>query len=137
MDIAKQFAAIGLLCGREFPVEPGRPETGTGGPGCPAAGLLTSGDFREDTGSGREETEAQSEAERDGTDPACGSPRAGGQGPPQFQLISLYSVFERSTLGEDVDEPWASPSAHVTDTHVRHIRRAPAAGSPWAPPVGA
>jgi hypothetical protein len=66
MDIAKQLAAIDLLCGRDFPAQPGRTGTGTGEPGCLMAELVTSGDFREDAGSGREETEAQFEAERDG-----------------------------------------------------------------------
>ncbi|MHB9863254.1 hypothetical protein [Streptomyces sp. YIM S03343] len=115
MDIAKQLATIDLLCGRHFPAEPGRTETGRGGPGYLIAELTTSGDFREDGGSAREEAEAQFEAERDGLSERL----AARWGPPH--VISLYSAFERTTLSEGVDEPWASLSAHVRDVHVWHL----------------
>lgn len=115
MDIAKQLATIDLLCGRDFPAECGRTDLGTGGPGYLIAELRTSGDFWEDTdGSGWEETEAQFEAERDGLSERL----VERWGPPH--VISLYSTFERAALGEHVDEPWASLSAHVPDVHLWH-----------------
>lgn len=113
MDIAQWLTVIDRLCAREFPAEHGRTDVGTGGPGYFIAELRTSGDFYEDGGGERDETEAQFEAERDG----LGRRLAERWGPADE--FSLYSLFERTTEGEeDVPEPWASLSAHVPDVHL-------------------
>ncbi|MEV7889155.1 hypothetical protein ACWD3I_14185 [Streptomyces sp. NPDC002817] len=112
MNIAQCLATIDLLCAREFPAVPGRTEFGTAGPGFHIAELETSGDFHEDDGTEREETEAQYERDKDGLAERLterwGAPRD----------FSLYSVFERSTEGEELAEPWASLSSHVPDVHL-------------------
>lgn len=109
MDIARHLALIDLLCTRGFPAEHGRTEHGESGPGYHIAELQTSGDFREDGGAQREETETQYEADRDG----LGARLTERWGPPE--RISLYSVFERTTRGEDTGRPWAALSGHVPD----------------------
>jgi hypothetical protein len=109
MDIAKALAVIDRLCSGEFPAERTRTDVGTAGPGYAVAELETSEDFWEDDGTRREETEEQYECDRDG----LGERLTRRWGPPQ--AFSLYSVLERSTRGEHVDEPWASLSAHVPD----------------------
>ncbi|WP_405970905.1 hypothetical protein OG496_12435 [Streptomyces sp. NBC_00988] len=112
MNITHWPATIDLLCTRDFPAEHGRTDVGTGGPGCHIAELQTSGDFWEDDGTEREETEAQYEFDRDGLGVRLierwSAPR----------VISLESAFERSQGGEDIPEPWASLSAHVPDVHL-------------------
>jgi hypothetical protein len=112
MNIAQCLATIDLLCTLDFPRVPGRTDFGSAGPGHHIAELETSGDFHEDDGTEREETEAQFELDRDGLAERLterwGAPRT----------FSLYSVFERSTLGEEPAEPWASLSAHVPDLHL-------------------
>ncbi|WP_046730035.1 hypothetical protein [Streptomyces humi] len=112
MDIAKCLAVIDELCAADFPRQYGRTAVGEGGPGYLTAELQTSGDFYEDGGSEREETEAQYEADRD----ALGERLRGKWGPAQ--KFSLYSTFERGVDGEDLDEPWASLSDHVPDVHL-------------------
>ncbi|KAB1145380.1 hypothetical protein F7R91_19595 [Streptomyces luteolifulvus] len=116
MDIAHWLATVDLLCTRDFPAEHGRTDVGTGGPGYHIAELLTSGDFWEDDGTEWEETETQYECNRDGL-----SERLTERwGPPD--PISLASVFERSTGGENIPEPWGSLCAHVPNLHL------------WGPP---
>lgn len=112
MDIAQCLATIDLLCTRDFPAVPRRTDLGTAGPGYHIAELATSGDFHEDDGTEREETEAQYESYRDGLAERLAE-RWGAA-----QEVSLYSVFERSTQGEELAEPWASLSAHVPDVHL-------------------
>ncbi|MFF7449464.1 MULTISPECIES: hypothetical protein [unclassified Streptomyces] len=112
MDIARCLATIDLLCARDFPEAPGRTDFGTAGPGYHIAELATSGDFHEDDGTEREETEAQYEADRDGLAERL-TERWGAADP-----VSLYSVFERSMLGEEIAEPWASLSGHLPDVHL-------------------
>ncbi|MER6526495.1 hypothetical protein [Streptomyces sp. NPDC001508] len=109
MDIARHLALIDLLCARGFPAEHGRTEHGESGPGYHIAELQTSGDFWEDGGAQREETETQYEADRDG----LGARLTERWGPPE--RISLYSVLERTTQGEDTGEPWAALSGQVPD----------------------
>ncbi|WP_330284301.1 hypothetical protein [Streptomyces sp. NBC_00588] len=112
MDIAKWLSVVDQLCVREFPREHVRTDVGTGGPGYLIAELQTSGDFYEDDGSGREETEAQYEADRDGLG-ALLTERWGA-----VDRFSLHSVFVRAMDGEDIDEPWRSLSNHVPDVHL-------------------
>ncbi|MDN0200273.1 hypothetical protein [Streptomyces sp. S.PNR 29] len=112
MDIAQYLATIDLLCTRGFPAEHGRTDAGTGGPGYLVAELATSGDFWEDDGTEREETEAQYECDRDGLSERL----AERWGRPQ--VFSLASVFVRAQSGEDIPEPWASLSSHVPDLHL-------------------
>ncbi|MEU1301718.1 hypothetical protein [Streptomyces shenzhenensis] len=118
MDIARHLALIDLLCTRGFPAEHGRTEHGASGPGYHIAELQTSDDFWEDGGAQREETETQYEADRDG----LGARLTERWGPPQ--RISLYSVLERTTLGEDPEELWAGLSGQVPDLQ---LWRAPGA----------
>lgn len=112
MDIVKCLAVIDALCAADFPTQYGRTAVGEGGPGYLTAELQTSGDFYEDGGSGREETEAQYEADRD----ALGERLRARWGPGDE--VSLYSTFERGMDGEDLEEPWASLSDHVPDVHL-------------------
>ncbi|KOV57095.1 hypothetical protein [Streptomyces sp. MMG1121] len=112
MDITNHLAVIDLLCDREFPAEHGRTDDGTGGPGYLIAELQTSGDFYDDGGSEREETEAQYEADRD----ALGERLAERWGPAD--AFSLSSAFERTMTEEDIDEPWATLASHVPDVHL-------------------
>ncbi|MFF3462773.1 hypothetical protein ACWCQN_04540 [Streptomyces sp. NPDC001984] len=109
MDIAKALALIDLLCAREFPAAYSRTEHGESGPGYHIAALQTSGEFWEGDGTEREETAAQYEADRDG----LGERLTERWGPPQY--FSLAGVFDRTTEGEDIDEPWARLSGHVPD----------------------
>jgi hypothetical protein len=112
MDIANHLAVIDRLCARRFPAEHGRTDVGTGGPGYLIAELETSGDFYEDCGTEREETQEQYEADRD----ALGERLAGRWGPPD--VFSLAGAFARATQGEEVDEPWATLASHVPDVHL-------------------
>lgn len=112
MDIAKWLSVVDQLCVREFPREHVRTDIGTDAPGYLIAELKTSGDFYEDGGSEREETEAQFEADRDG----LGALLSERWGP--VDEFSLNSVFERAMDGEDIDEPWRSLSNHVPDVHL-------------------
>jgi hypothetical protein len=112
MDIAKCLALIDLLCARRFPTAHGRTEHGESGPGYHIAALQTSGDFWADDGTGREETAAQFEADRDGLTERL----TGRWGPPQ--RFSLRSAFGRAMEGETVEEPWAGLSEHVPDIHL-------------------
>ncbi|MEV5874816.1 hypothetical protein AB0L75_11385 [Streptomyces sp. NPDC052101] len=109
MDIATCLTVIDSLCAGEFPAAHGRTEHGESGPAFHMAALETSGDFSEDDGPGREETAAQYEADRD----ALAERMAQRWGPAQY--ISLYSVLERTTLGEDIPQPWAGLGGHVPD----------------------
>jgi hypothetical protein len=112
MDITHWLATIDLLCARDFPAEHGRTDVGTGGPGYHIAELQTSGDFWEDDGTEREETEAQYECDRDG----LGERLTERWGAPD--VISLESTFERAQDGEDIPEPWASLSSHVPNVQL-------------------
>lgn len=112
MDIAHSLATIDLLCTRDYPAEHGRTDVGAGGPGYLVVALQTSGDFWEDDAAAREDTETQYEFDRDG----LGERLTERWGAPQ--IFSLYSVFERSTGGEEMAEPWASLSSHVPDVHL-------------------
>lgn len=119
MDIRHWLATIDLLCARDFPAEHGRTDVGTGGPGYHIAELQTSGDFWEDDGTEREETEAQYECDRDG----LGERLTERWGAPD--VISLESTFERAQDDEDIPEPWASLSSHVPNVQ---LWRPPKAG---------
>lgn len=112
MDITHWLATIDLLCARDFPAEHGRTDVGTGGPGYHIAELQTSGDFWEDDGTEREETEAQYECDRDG----LGERLTERWGAPD--VISLESTFERAQDGEDIPEPWASLSSRVPNVQL-------------------
>ncbi|MFI1071102.1 hypothetical protein [Streptomyces puniciscabiei] len=112
MDIANHLAVIDQLCDRVFPAEHGRTDVGMGGPGYLIAELRTSGDFHEDDGTEREETEAQYEADRD----ALGERLAERWGPAD--VIGLAGVFLRSMEGEDIAEPWGALASHVPDVHL-------------------
>ncbi|MEU3827914.1 hypothetical protein GT045_21845 [Streptomyces sp. SID486] len=112
MDIATGLTLVDLLCAREFPTARGRTEHGESGPGYHIAVLGTSGDFWEDDGTGREETAAQYEADRDGLTERL----TGRWGPPQ--RFSLRSVLGRVMEGEAVEDPWAGLSEHVPDIHL-------------------
>jgi hypothetical protein len=112
MNIAKCLTVIDLLCAREFPTEYSRTDHGESGPGFHIAALQTSGDFWDDDGTEREEAAAQYEADRDG----LAERLTGRWGPPQH--FSLRSVFERTTEGESMDEPWAGLSEHVPDVQL-------------------
>ncbi|MFI9246333.1 hypothetical protein ACIGXF_28060 [Streptomyces sp. NPDC053086] len=112
MDIAKCLTLIDLLCAREFPTAHGRTEHGESGPGYHLAALRTSGDFWEDDGTGRQETAAQYEADRDGLTERLTSR----WGPPQ--RFSLRSALARAMEGEALGEPWAELSEHVPDVHL-------------------
>jgi hypothetical protein len=112
MDIRHWLATIDLLCARDFPAEHGRTDVGTGGPAYHSAELQTSGDFWEDDGTEREETEAQYECDRDG----LGERLTERWGAPD--VISLESTFERAQDGEDIPEPWASLSSHVPNVQL-------------------
>ncbi|MEU0968302.1 hypothetical protein ABZ357_23735 [Streptomyces sp. NPDC005917] len=112
MDIAKYLAVVEELCAREFPTEHGRIDVGRGGPGYLIAELQTSGDFYEDGGSEREETEAQFEADRD----ALGERLTERWRPAE--PISLFSVFSRSMDGEEIPEPWGTLAPHVVDVQL-------------------
>ncbi|MFF7471995.1 hypothetical protein [Streptomyces sp. NPDC008092] len=112
MDIAKCLALIDELCAGEFPTEHGRTEVGTGGPGYLTAVLETSGDFYEDDGSERAETEARFEADRD----ALGE-RLGERWGPARE-VSLHGALERAMDGEEVDEPWAHLCDHLPDVRL-------------------
>ncbi|GHI09385.1 hypothetical protein AQI88_31955 [Streptomyces cellostaticus] len=112
MDIANHLAVIDRLCAREFPAEHGRTDVGTGGPGYLIAELQTSGDFYEDDGTEREETQAQYEADRD----ALGERLAERWGPAD--RISLYSAFRQSMEGEEPAEPWGTLASHVPDVQL-------------------
>jgi hypothetical protein len=109
MDIAKALAVIDRLRSGAFPAERARTDAGTAGPGYRIAELETSDAFWEDDGTRREATAEQFECDRDG----LGERLTERWGQPQ--AFSLYSVFERTTRGEDVAEPWASLSSHVPD----------------------
>ncbi|UXY26188.1 hypothetical protein [Streptomyces sp. HUAS TT20] len=112
MDIANCLAVIERLCAREFPAADGRTDVGTGGPGYLIAELQTSGDFYEDDGTDREETEAQYEADRD----ALAERLAERWGPAD--VFSLDSVFRRGMEGEEPAEPWGTLASHVPDVHL-------------------
>lgn len=112
MDIANCLAVIDQLCAREFPAEHGRTDVGTGGPGYLTAALETSGDFHEDDGTEREETEAQFEADRD----ALGERLAERWGPAD--AFGLAGVFLRTLAGEEIPEPWGTLASHVPDVQV-------------------
>jgi hypothetical protein len=112
MDIANHLAVIDRLCAREFPAEHGRTDAVTGGPGYLIAELETSGDFYEEGGTEREETQEQYEADRD----ALGERLADRWGPAD--VFSLAGAFARATQGEEVDEPWATLASHVPDVHL-------------------
>ncbi|MFE0512733.1 hypothetical protein [Streptomyces sp. NPDC058964] len=112
MDIANCLAVIERLCAREFPVADGRTDVGTGGPGYLIAELQTSGDFYEDDGAEREQTEAQYEADRD----ALAERLADRWGPAD--VFSLEGAFRRGLEGEEPTEPWATLASHVPDVHL-------------------
>ncbi|MEU0333582.1 hypothetical protein [Streptomyces sp. NPDC006193] len=119
MDIAQCLTLIDLLCARRFPPARAGTEHGESGPGYHIAALRTSEGFWEGDGSERDRTRAQYEAERDALAERLGER----WGPPQH--ISLYSVFERTMTGEDLEEPWAGLSGHVPDVQ---LWRPPGAG---------
>ncbi|MQY37153.1 hypothetical protein SRB17_51570 [Streptomyces sp. RB17] len=119
MDIATCLTVIDLLCAREFPAEHSRTEHGESGPGFHIAALQTSGESWDGDGSEREETAAQVDADRVG----LAERLIERWGLPQH--FSLYSVLERGTDGEDIEEPWAGLSGHVPDVQ---LWRAPDAG---------
>ncbi|MCX5281883.1 hypothetical protein [Streptomyces sp. NBC_00198] len=112
MTIAQHLATIDRLCSEEFPAEHGRSADGTAGPGYHVAELVTSGDFWDTDGATSAETEEQFEAERDGLSQLL----TRRWGPPQ--CVSLASVLERSTSGEDIPEPWGDLSSRVPDLHL-------------------
>ncbi|MEU1402935.1 hypothetical protein ABZ471_11330 [Streptomyces sp. NPDC005728] len=112
MDIANHLAVIDRLCAREFPAAHDRTDVGTGGPGYLMAELQTSGDFYEDDGTEREETEALYEADRD----ALGERLAERWGPAD--VFGLAGVFLRSVAGEELAEPWGTLASHVPDVHL-------------------
>ncbi|MDX2760174.1 hypothetical protein ACSCB1_30825 [Streptomyces europaeiscabiei] len=112
MTIARHLVTIDRLCSEEFPATHGRSDTGTAGPGYHVAELGTSGDFWEDDGTRREETEAQFEADRD----ALSVRLTERWGPPD--VFSLWSVSGRCQEGEDIPEPWGPLSSHVPDVHL-------------------
>ena len=112
MNIRHWLTTIDLLCTRDFPAEHGRTGVGSGGPGYHIAELQTSGDFWEDDGTEREETETQFEFDRDG----LGELLIERWGAPD--VISLAGTFERAGDGEDIPEPWASLSSHVPDVQL-------------------
>ncbi|WP_328840368.1 hypothetical protein [Streptomyces europaeiscabiei] len=112
MTIARHLVTIDRLCVEEFPAAHGRSDTGTAGPGYHIAELGTSGDFWEDDGTQREETEAQFEADRD----ALSERLTERWGPPD--VFSLWSVSGRCQEGEDIPEPWGPLSSHVPDVHL-------------------
>ncbi|OIJ66900.1 hypothetical protein [Streptomyces mangrovisoli] len=109
MDIAQWAETVLALDVRDFPAERGRTAYGSGGPGYHLAELATSGDFWEDDGTEREETEAQFGFEREALAQRLREHLG------QADHFGLHSTFERTAAGEDVDEPWASLSAHVPD----------------------
>ncbi|MFD7995862.1 hypothetical protein [Streptomyces mexicanus] len=108
MDIAQALAVIDRLCSGPLPAEHARTDAGTAGPGYVIAELQTSEGFWED-GARWEEVYEQYECDRE----ALAQRLTERWGPPQ--VFSLYSVLERSLEGEDLPEPWASLSGHVTD----------------------
>ncbi|WP_225839202.1 hypothetical protein [Streptomyces sp. NK08204] len=112
MDLVRCLNVIDLLCAQEFPRAHGRTEHGESGPGYHIAALRTSGDFWEDDGTERAETEAQFDADRDG----LAQRLTERWGPPQ--RFSLYSVLRRAMQGEQVEQPWAALSEHVPDVHL-------------------
>jgi hypothetical protein len=112
MNITRWLTTIDLLRTRDFPAEHGRTDVGTGGPGYHIAELQTSGDFWEDDGTEREETETQYEFDRDG----LGERLIERWGAPD--VISLAGTFERAADDEDIPEPWAWLSSHVPDVQL-------------------
>ncbi|MET8951140.1 hypothetical protein ACWEO4_17330 [Streptomyces sp. NPDC004393] len=112
MDIARYLSVIDLLCAREFPAARGRTEHGESGPGYHTAALQTSGEFWDDGGCEREETEEQYEADRDG----LGERLTERWGPPQ--IFSLSSVLDRTLEGENIEQPWAALSGHIPDVQL-------------------
>jgi hypothetical protein len=115
MSITQHLAVVDRLRSEPFPAERGRSDTGEAGPGYHVAGLATSADFGDDDGSRREETEEQYEADRD----ALSERLAERWGAPD--VISLWSVQDRSMGGEDIPEPWAVLSSHVPDVHLWQV----------------
>ncbi|MGW7610699.1 hypothetical protein ACWGKW_26150 [Streptomyces sp. NPDC054766] len=112
MTIAQHLAVIDRLCSEDFPSEHSRSDVGSGGPGYRMAELATSEDFWEADGAAREETEEQYEADRDGLSGLLtrrwGHP----------DVLSLSSVLDRVTDGEDIPEPWGVLSSHVPDVYL-------------------
>ncbi|MFB7593267.1 hypothetical protein [Streptomyces sp. NPDC056160] len=119
MDIAKALAVIDRLCSEGFPAEPARTDVGAAGPGFLMAELETSEDFWEDDGTRWQETADQFVCDQDGLAERL-TERWG-----RPQAVSLYSVFERATRGEETAEPWVSLSGHVPDVQ---LWRAPGTG---------
>ncbi|WNM33506.1 hypothetical protein RKE30_25515 [Streptomyces sp. Li-HN-5-11] len=109
MDIAKALAVIDRLRFGAFPAERARTNAGTAGPGHRMAESETSDAFWEDDGTGGEATAEQYGCDRDGRGERLTERRG------QPQAFRLYSVFERTTRGEDVAEPWASLGSHGPD----------------------
>ena len=112
MDIANLLAVIDRLCVRDLPAEDSRTHGGTGGPGYLMAELQHGGDPCEGDGTGRQEEEAQFEADRD----ALGERLAERWGPAQ--LCGLDGVFLRAAEGEEAEEPWSTLAARVPDVHL-------------------
>ena len=107
MTTARHLATIDLLRSRDFPPRPERSGLVDSGPGFHVGELATSEEFWEDDGTRSVLVEEQYEADRDGV-AALLTAR---WGPPEE--VSLWSVLERSTRGEELPEPWSTLSCHT------------------------
>jgi hypothetical protein len=115
MDIAIHLAVIDRLCGREFPAEQGRCESGTAGPGYATVVLATSHGVRVGHASVRERTAADFQAYREAVAERLHD--RWGRQPPWGQL----TVRLRLSRGEEIPEPWATLSLLTDELDVWQV----------------
>ncbi|MGW1913561.1 hypothetical protein ACWCQS_23220 [Streptomyces sp. NPDC002076] len=118
MDIAIHLAVIDRLCGREFPAEQGRSESGTAGPGYATVVLATSHGVRVGHASVRERTAAEFQAYREAVAERLHD--RWGRQPPWGQL----TVRLRLSRGEEIPEPWATLSLLTDELDVWQLAEA-------------
>ncbi|MGW1811569.1 hypothetical protein [Streptomyces sp. NPDC002078] len=115
MDIAIHLAVIDRLCGREFPAEQGRSESGTAGPGYATVVLATSHGVRVGHASVRERTAADFQAYREAVAERLHD--RWGRQPPWGQL----TVRLRLSRGEEIPDPWATLSLLTDELDVWQV----------------
>ncbi|MBT2488497.1 hypothetical protein J7E96_08165 [Streptomyces sp. ISL-96] len=116
MSTARYLALIDLLRAQEFPAKRRRSDTGFSGPGYHTAELSAADELVDELGdedaAQRLELREQCVAEYEALLAVFG----GRWGEPQ--VFSLWSVLERSILGEEIPAPWDELSAGFELLHI-------------------
>ncbi|MET9518137.1 hypothetical protein [Streptomyces sp. NPDC002994] len=112
MSTARYLALIDLLRAQEFPAQRRRSATGFSGPGYHTAQLSAADELEDADAAQRLEMREQCVAEYEALLAVLG----GKWGEPQ--VFSLWSVLERSILGDEIPAPWDELSAGFDLVHI-------------------